>query len=188
MDINTEMPHCPVALSKKKPIPSEGFSVFSSLSPSATLRSERIDGWKVCRRVTAAGNSERGKKRVESSISFHGRPVMKRAEQQPSENPRWSSRKKNKRENGSFIYKVDQSTFPGTGHEIIQPRKGNHRHFFHHSIQCLFLLFFLRTIQFWQSKGKKKKTIQRKPISLNCAPKVGMKLFFSLAEFSGSRW
>lgn len=36
-------------------------------------------------------------------------------------------------------------------------------------------------------KREEKKTIQRKPISLNCAPKVGMKLFFSLAEFSGSR-
>jgi hypothetical protein len=33
---------------------------------------------------------------------------------------------------------------------------------------------------------KREKTIQRKPISLNCAPKVGMK-FFSFAEFSGSR-
>jgi hypothetical protein len=86
MDINTEMPHCSVALSKKETNSVGGF--FSSLP----FRNFEIgaDRWMKSLPSCHSGGQlgKRKEKRVESSISFHGRPVMKRAEQQPSENPR----------------------------------------------------------------------------------------------------
>ena len=108
------------------------------------------------------------KNRVVDLLFFlQERRMMKRAEQQRSEYPRWSPRKKKRK---IAFHKTDQPTFP-TGHQITQPRKRTAS-----SLRFDTLYLSLSGLPIYNKKGNN----LEEPISLLLSPKVGM-------NFSASR-